>query len=146
MIYAIRAGEFVKIGYTSDSAETRIRAMQTGCPFELTIAAFGPGERALEWQYHFRLKREGVHVRGEWFKSCKETDWVIDKIRERGNEFERQRQEDGQWRDEIPSLGHNTARLDRILQYVSNVAGCLPKRRSRPTNSTEALQPDQAPA
>lgn len=66
-IEAVGSG-FVKIGYVADfhSIADRIRQMQTGCPYELRLAAVLPsGGRDHETQLHLRFEAE--RFRGEWF-------------------------------------------------------------------------------
>jgi hypothetical protein len=119
VIYAIRALEtpYVKFGFTSDAdVQKRIDSMQTGCPHELKSVAFGPGERDLEHKIHWRLKRLGVHHRGEWFVSCEETEKIIWEIRESARQAP---EPTGQI--EIKDCD-GPGRLGRILEYARRVA------------------------
>lgn len=64
-IYAVRAGDFVKIGFTKGDVYERIAKLQTGCPLTLQLIATGPGGRFMERGIHQLLKNYKAH--GEWF-------------------------------------------------------------------------------
>lgn len=66
MIYAMRAGPFLKIGFTAgDSAEQRLKSVATGCPFPMRVVGQRPGSSQLEKYFHQLLR--GHSARGEWF-------------------------------------------------------------------------------
>lgn len=74
MIYFIwaKGTPFVKVGFTSESAELRRDSLSAGCPHELeVIYTFSLGsyhaDRIAEKRVHVGLALEGRHVRGEWF-------------------------------------------------------------------------------
>lgn len=69
MIYLIKAGNAVKIGY-SQYPETRIKALQTGNPEKLEILERKNGGRFDEFHLH-RLCKE-YRLNGEWFRDCPE--------------------------------------------------------------------------
>ena len=56
---------YVKIGWTSVSAEARADDLQTGIPYELEVLGVLPGSQRDERQLHRRF--EVARVRGEWF-------------------------------------------------------------------------------
>jgi hypothetical protein len=66
-VYFVRAGEHgpVKVGFTAD-LQTRLRALQTGCPATLRLECQIVGTRAIEALLHDWLS--GFHVRGEWYR------------------------------------------------------------------------------
>lgn len=72
MIYVIRDGSYVKIGITSQSADDRLKALQTGNPRELKlvhVCDVGPMDvdlRSIEAMVHKQL--EDCRARGEWFQ------------------------------------------------------------------------------
>lgn len=66
-IYAVLAGDFVKVGFTKGDVSERIAKLQTGCPLPLQLIATGPGGRYMERSLHDLLKRFRVH--GEWFRA-----------------------------------------------------------------------------
>ena len=82
MIYVIKAvdTEFVKIGI-SNGWRGRLKSMQTGCPFELVLIAEAEWPNREERRIHSRLRRAGLHVRGEWFKREGETNTIIELLR-----------------------------------------------------------------
>ena len=63
-VYFVRAGERVKIGYARNY-KTRMKELQTGCPYSLTLlmALEAKPERERELHREFAAHR----VQGEWF-------------------------------------------------------------------------------
>lgn len=64
MIYFLRAGEYVKIGYSADPAQ-RVADFQTANPIDLEIIAVHHGSRREEAMLHRKFAAH--RVRGEWF-------------------------------------------------------------------------------
>jgi hypothetical protein len=83
LIYAIRAvgTEYVKFGVTDNKVNRRLKGLQTGSPFELELLAQCEGGALTEDYVHRRLIDAEAHHRGEWFKSCRETDKVIAEMK-----------------------------------------------------------------
>ena len=67
MVYFIRQGEFIKIGFT-ESPLNRLSQLQTANPTNLEVLLIIDGERDLEAKYH-ELFKDHAH-RGEWFFDC----------------------------------------------------------------------------
>lgn len=67
-VYFIEAVDLqrVKIGYTSDRAESRLSALQTGCPVRLRVLAQIKGDAESERLLHEQFSHLRLH--GEWFK------------------------------------------------------------------------------
>lgn len=65
VVYFARAGDFIKIGKSTGSAEDRIACLQTGCPLPITVLATVQGGRKLEAELHRRFASLRAH--GEWF-------------------------------------------------------------------------------
>ena len=59
MIYLIKAEEtnLYKIGYTAGTTESRIKTMQTGCPYELSIIKEVDGSLEKEKWLHKTFKK-----------------------------------------------------------------------------------------
>ena len=72
MIYLIKSGDYLKIGY-SQYPEKRIYELQIGNPEKLKILSYKEGGRWDEKSLHQLCK--DYKYRGEWFINCKE---VID--------------------------------------------------------------------
>ena len=73
--YAIRCGDFVKVGKTRDLA-TRISSMQTGCPLPLVLHGYVEGD--IEAATHEYLEFCGhERVRGEWFAFDDEITYAL---------------------------------------------------------------------
>lgn len=123
MIYAIRVvgTEYVKFGFTKDkNPRNRVDAMQTGCPFELKLVAFGPGDRVAEQWIHLRLKRIRAHHRGEWFKQCPEVEKIIWEIREISEG--RIEPANNELVAYLPERKKTGERLGRIIEYAKRIS------------------------
>lgn len=64
MIYFIKGGGFVKIGY-SKNPRARLKELQTGNPNKLKLLATMPGTYSTEATLHEMFKSQRAH--GEWF-------------------------------------------------------------------------------
>ena len=69
----------VKIGYTKEDPDKRLKALQTGNPDVLILLASVEGETSLERELHSRFRE--LHVRGEWFRLEGELEAYIDRRR-----------------------------------------------------------------
>ena len=67
VVYFIRDGDFIKIGFSAVSALERLGTLQTGNPRELVFLGQIIGTKALESELHCRFSR--LRVRGEWFRA-----------------------------------------------------------------------------
>lgn len=56
----------VKIGYTAKHPRSRLKALQTGCPVQLSILGFVEGDQRLEAKLH--LTFAPLQLQGEWFR------------------------------------------------------------------------------
>ena len=67
VIYFIRNGEDgpIKVGYTEDNAEYRLKSLQTGNPDELTLLGEIYGSKDDERKIHKKFEKH--KLRGEWF-------------------------------------------------------------------------------
>lgn len=65
-IYFLAAGPFVKIGKSTGSPSARIRELQTGCPYPITLVAHAIGGLREEFALHKRFAAYREH--GEWFR------------------------------------------------------------------------------
>lgn len=64
-VYFLRAGPFVKIGFTSGAPAKRIRELSTGCPYKPILIGIREATRATEtWLHHIFA---GQRVNLEWF-------------------------------------------------------------------------------
>jgi hypothetical protein len=67
-VYFIRYsnGGDVKIGYSGDDPQRRLKILQTGCPDELTLIGVQRGTKGDEAELHERFAE--YRKRGEWFR------------------------------------------------------------------------------
>jgi len=79
MIYVVRTKNaypsFIKIGFTKEDIKSRMKSIQTGCPFELELIKKIPGELQEERDLHQKLKE--FKTVGEWFKDCEESMAIL---------------------------------------------------------------------
>lgn len=66
-VYFLAAGPYIKIGKASGGPSSRIRELQTGCPFDIRLVAFVEGGVKEEFALHRRFS--AYRVRGEWFRN-----------------------------------------------------------------------------
>lgn len=78
MIYIIRCGDAVKIGF-SDNPFNRIKELQVGNPERLKIIAMFPGSMRLERNIHARLKQ--YRINGEWFRWTPEVISILESVK-----------------------------------------------------------------
>lgn len=67
MIYLIKSGEYVKIGF-SENINKRLSILQTGNPIKMEIIDYKEGNKIDEGILHSLCKE--FRIRGEWFKDC----------------------------------------------------------------------------
>jgi hypothetical protein len=82
--------ERVKIGFTGNSPQTRLRELQTGSPQELCIIAVEPGSIDYERRLHARFSEHRLH--GEWFAVGDEIKQHIREANRKSYEQAEQRQ------------------------------------------------------
>lgn len=66
VVYFVRAGEFVKIGFTTGCPFERMAALQTANPVRLELMGTCPGGRCVEQLLHQNLSH--ARTEGEWFR------------------------------------------------------------------------------
>jgi hypothetical protein len=77
MVYFIgnREKEVVKIGYTSGTAEKRLKELQTGCPFKLEVL-HTIEDATIKDEKRLHAKYSEYRLNGEWFT----LNWEIEKL------------------------------------------------------------------
>jgi hypothetical protein len=74
VVYFVRAGNFVKIGTTSN-LDQRLASMLTDNPVEVEVLLIVPGSKEQEKTFHARFKE--FHHRREWFRLDGElAEWI----------------------------------------------------------------------
>jgi hypothetical protein len=79
VVYFIRAGDAIKIGYTTNLA-ARKRALETASAVSLELLGAISGDRSEEARLHREWQH--LHIRGEWFHADEE---LLRCIREQVN-------------------------------------------------------------
>jgi hypothetical protein len=69
-VYFLRAGPFIKIGFTRWPIQRRIAQLSTGCPYDISVIAEIRGSPDIEAECHKAFAQH--HVRGEWFHASTE--------------------------------------------------------------------------
>lgn len=65
----------VKIGFTSKHPSTRIKSLQTGCPFKIKMLGFVFGNPDLEHELHDVLRDD--RAAGEWFAWTEHVEKIV---------------------------------------------------------------------
>jgi hypothetical protein len=78
VVYAVRVGEFVKIGYTIGRLSTRLTGIAVNCPYPYELLAAKPGARKEELELHRHLRDSRSH--GEWFHDNQQVRAWVDQF------------------------------------------------------------------
>lgn len=82
MIYFIQDQTtlLIKIGYTGNDAEGRLKDFQTGCPSGLVLLLAIPGSKPWETQLHHQFA--AYRERGEWFRPAPELlQFILEQLK-----------------------------------------------------------------
>lgn len=109
----------IKIG-VAKNPESRLRELQTGCPFPLRVLGTMPGTISLERQLH--IKFDHLRLGGEWFSRDREILNFID--------IEKERQSSQQYDDEVSGLKAKINNLElsnlhlnsKLIEYQKRVS------------------------
>ena len=77
MIYFIKQGDYVKIGFTN-RFKTRLSQLQVSSPIKLEVLAIVDGDKNDELKFHNQFKH--IASNGEWFMYCDELKSFIDLL------------------------------------------------------------------
>lgn len=72
----------IKIGYAKSDADVRLKALQTGCPYNLFVLATIRGSQGTETRLHDKFAV--TRIRGEWFQRSHDLMRVISLARQKG--------------------------------------------------------------
>ena len=78
-IYFITEGHYIKIGYTTQKIEKRIKQLNTGAVQKILLLGWMYGNKAKEKELHIKFAQSRVRYNGEWFKP---TENLLDFINE----------------------------------------------------------------
>lgn len=65
-VYVVGFSNYVKIGFTSKSVESRIASLQTGCPETLSVFSAFRGSK--QYEAHLQRRFISFKTQGEWFR------------------------------------------------------------------------------
>jgi DNA-binding XRE family transcriptional regulator len=77
MVYFIKQGDYVKIGFTN-RFKTRLSQLQISSPIKLEVLAIIDGDKSDEQKFHEQFKH--ISSNGEWFMQCDELKSFIDLL------------------------------------------------------------------
>lgn len=77
MIYFITDTKNIKIGYTKNSINKRLKQLQTSCANKLYVLGWIEGDTEIEKYLHKKFAKSRIRFNGEWFKP---TDDLIEYI------------------------------------------------------------------
>ena len=81
-VYIVKAGNTIKIGYTNQTADSRVATLQTGSPMTIqTLCVFVGANRKFERWLQELVKDDGYHFRGEWFTYQGKIRTIIERCR-----------------------------------------------------------------
>ena len=78
-VYFVTDGNYIKIGYTSQDIEKRIKQLNTGSIHNLRLLGWINGDKKKEKELHIKFSQSRVRYNAEWFEAT--TD-LIDFINE----------------------------------------------------------------
>lgn len=81
MVYFIGTGQTVKIGYSTQPIDHRLRNLQCGNPENLKVLLVIPGTQQTEQELHKRFSPLRIRGKGEWFRAEGE---LLEFIQKRG--------------------------------------------------------------
>lgn len=67
-IYFVTEGKHIKIGYTTQDIEKRIKQLNTGSVQNISLLGWIYGDKAKEKELHIRFAQSRVRCNGEWFE------------------------------------------------------------------------------
>lgn len=77
MIYFVKQGDYVKIGYTN-TFKRRLNQLQTSSPVKLEVLALIKGDKSDEKNFHDAFKH--INTNGEWFLYNDEIERFVDSL------------------------------------------------------------------
>ena len=78
-IYFVTEGKHIKIGYTTQDIEKRIKQLNTGSVQNISLLGWIYGDKAKEKELHIKFAQSRVRYNGEWFEP---TENLLDFINE----------------------------------------------------------------
>ena len=86
-IYFFTDGKFIKIGFTSDSLDKRLKQLNTGSTFQLYSLGYIEGTLEKERELHVKFAKMRVRFNGEWFEPKPELLNYINTYNQEPNTF-----------------------------------------------------------
>ena len=79
MVYFITDGNYIKIGYTKNDVQKRLKQLQTSSPKRLFILGYVNGDKDVEKSLHKKFYNSIIRINGEWFSPTQD---ILDYINE----------------------------------------------------------------
>jgi len=76
-VYFARSSDYVKIGFTRGSVQSRVRAIHYASPSNVELLGSIPGSNWLERALHFQFRH--LRVKGEWFQFAEDIQHFLDE-------------------------------------------------------------------
>lgn len=71
-VYFVTEGSYIKIGYTSQEVEKRIRQLNTGSIHTLYVLGWINGDKKTEKYLHTKFASSRVRYNAEWFEATED--------------------------------------------------------------------------
>ena len=87
MIYFFSNRKNIKIGYTKNKVETRLRQLNTGSDSKLYCIGYMNGDKTVERKLHSMFSTERLRDNGEWFSPSNRLIEYINTNNEKPNTY-----------------------------------------------------------
>lgn len=87
-VYFFSDGEYIKIGFTTETIDRRLKRLSTGTPHKLYSLGYFSGEMADETKVHKKFCETRLRVDGEWFQPTQELIDYINEVSEQNTYVE----------------------------------------------------------
>lgn len=87
MIYFISNGVNIKIGYTKNDPQKRLKQLNTGSDSKLFLLGYMQGNEQFEKELHSKFSKDRIRFNAEWFRPSEELTEYINNNNEKSNSF-----------------------------------------------------------
>lgn len=86
-VYFISDGSDIKIGYTTQAVEARLKQLNTGNQKNLYILGWITGTADDEYALHIKFGKYRIRSNGEWFQGAEEIIDFINEVNEKPHTY-----------------------------------------------------------